>query len=68
MSEDELKALNKDVKKKQRIANEWASQIHDLVEDRLLSGYGELPDLARQTVEACEAWAEAKARLEQAEA
>lgn len=68
MSEDELKALEKDVSKKKRIATEWASQIHDLVEDRLLSAYNELPELARQTQEACVAWAEAKAKLDQASA
>ena len=38
MSDDEMKALQKDVSQKKRIATEWASQIHDLVEDRLLSG------------------------------
>lgn len=64
MSEDELKTLERDVSKKKRIATEWASQIHDLVEDRLLSAYDELPDLARQTHEACVAWAEAKAKLD----
>lgn len=68
MSDDELKALEKDVNKKKRIATEWASQIHDLVEDRLLSAYDELPELARQTQEACVAWAEAKAKLDQATA
>ncbi len=68
MSDDELKALEKDVSKKKRIATEWASQIHDLVEDRLLSAYNELPELARQTQEACVAWAEAKAKLDQASA
>lgn len=66
MSEDELKALQKDMSQKKRIATEWASQIHDLVEDRLLSAYAELPELARQTVAACEAWAEAKAKVDQA--
>lgn len=66
MSDDVLKALEKDVSKKKRIATEWASQIHDLVEDRLLTAYSELPELARQTHAACVAWAEAKARLEQA--
>ncbi len=66
MSDDELKALQKDVSTKKRIATEWASQIHDLVEDRLLAAYNELPELARQTQAACVAWAEAKARLDQA--
>ncbi|MCC6076771.1 CCE_0567 family metalloprotein [Pseudomonas sp. GCM10022188] len=64
MSEDEIKALKKDVSQKKRIATEWASQIHDLVEDRLLTDYQTLPELARQTHQACLDWAEAKARLE----
>ena len=68
MTEEELKALNKDMKKKQRIATEWASKIHDLVEDRLMTGYDELPELASQTVAACQEWAEAKAKLEAVEA
>lgn len=67
MSEDELKALKKEVSTKKRIAMDWASQVHDLVEDRLLNAYGELPDLAKQTVEACEAWAEAKEKYDQAQ-
>ncbi len=66
MTDDELKALQKEVSQKKRVATEWASQIHDLVEDRLMTGYTDLPDLARQTVAACEAWAEAKQRLDRA--
>lgn len=66
MTEEELKALNKDMKKKQRIASEWASKVHDLVEDRLMTGYAELPELANQTVAACQAWEEAKQKLEAA--
>lgn len=64
MSEEEIKALKKDVSQKKRIATEWASQIHDLVEDRLLTDYDTLPELARQTHQACLDWAAAKARLE----
>lgn len=66
MTEEELKALNKDMKRKLRIATEWASKIHDLVEDRLTTGYDELPELANQTVAACQEWAEAKAKVEAA--
>ena len=66
MSDDEMKTLQKEVSQKKRIATEWASRIHDVVEDQLWSAYGDLPDLARQTVEACEAWAAAKAKLDQA--
>ncbi|TNE76737.1 MAG: hypothetical protein EP334_07820 [Gammaproteobacteria bacterium] len=68
MTEEELKALKKEVSSKKRIAMEWASQVHDLVEDRLLADYGELPQLAEQTKAACEAWAEAQARYKAAEA
>lgn len=64
MSEDELKMLKKDVSSKKRIATEWASQIHDLVEDRFLSAYHELPGLAQQAVAACEDWKQAQARLD----
>lgn len=64
MNEEELKALKKEVSQKKRIATDWASQIHDLVEDRLWSDYGNLPELARQAHQACLDWAEAKARLD----
>ncbi|HRH78111.1 MAG TPA: CCE_0567 family metalloprotein [Cellvibrionaceae bacterium] len=68
MNEEELKALKKDVSTKKRIATDWASQIHDLVEDRLFSDYGTLVELARQTATACEQWAEAKNTLDAVEA
>lgn len=59
MGEEELKELEKEVKKRKRIASEWASQLHDLVEDKLPAGYDELPGIAQSTYEACVAWAEA---------
>ncbi len=62
MNEEELQGLKKEVSKKKRIAMDYASQVHDLVEDRLLSDYSDLPGLARQTVVACEEWAEISAR------
>lgn len=68
MTEDELKALKKEVSSKKRIAMEFASQIHDLVEDRLLSDYSQLPTLAQQTVAACEDWAASSARYKSASA
>ncbi len=63
MTEEELKDLDKEVKKLKRIATEWASQVHDLVEERLPAGYQEIPALAQSTYDACQAWAEANARL-----
>ena len=67
MTEEELKALDKEVKKLKRISSEWASQLHDLVEDKLPAGYEQIPDIAQSTYDACRAWAEASARLNAAQ-
>ncbi len=67
MTEEELKALKKDVSKKKRIASEWASQLHDLVEDRLPAAFDEIPNISEQTYNACKEWAEANAALQAAE-
>ncbi len=63
MSDEEIAALDKEVKKLKRIASEWASQMHDLVEDRLPAAYKEIPGIAQSTYDACQAWADANARL-----
>ena len=66
MSEEELKVLEKDVKKKKRIASEWAAQLHDLVEERLPAAYEEIPGIAESTFNACKDWKDATERLKQA--
>jgi hypothetical protein len=63
MTEEELKSLDKEVKKLKRISSEWASQLHDLVEERLPAGYKEIPGIAQSTYDACQAWADANAKL-----
>ena len=63
MTEEELKALDREVRKLKRQASEWAGQLHDLVEDKLPAGYQEIPGIAQSTYDACQAWAEAYARL-----
>ena len=63
MTEEELKSLDKEVKKLKRISSEWAGQLHDLVEDRLPAGFEEIPGIAQSTYDACKTWAEANARL-----
>jgi hypothetical protein len=68
MTDEELKALQKAVKKAKRIASERASELHDLVEDRLPAAYEEIPSVAQATYDACQAWAEASAKLQAAEA
>lgn len=67
MTDEELKALDKEVKKLKRIASEWASQLHDLVEDKLPAGYQELPAISQSTFDACQAWANATAQLQAAQ-
>jgi hypothetical protein len=68
MNEDELKSLEKEVKKCKRIASEWASQLHDLVEDRLPAAFEEIHGIAQSTYDACKAWKEAEDRLKAAQA
>lgn len=67
MTEEELKALDREVKKLKRISTEWASQLHDLVEDKLPAGYLEIHGIAQSTFDACKAWAEANERLQAAQ-
>jgi len=63
MNEDELKQLDKEVKRLKRIASEWAAQMHDLVEERLPAAYEEIPGLAQSTYAACKAWSDASSQL-----
>jgi hypothetical protein len=63
MTDEELKQLDREVKKLKRQASEWASQLHDLVEDKLPAGYLEIPGVAQSTFDACKAWADANERL-----
>jgi hypothetical protein len=67
MNEEELKALEKEVKKRKRIATEWASQLHDLVEDRLPAAFEEIHGIAQSTYDACKDWKEATDRLKAAQ-
>jgi hypothetical protein len=67
MSEDEIRDLDREVKKLKRIASERAAELHDLVEDRLPAGWQELPGISQATLTACQAWAAANARLQAAQ-
>lgn len=63
MISNELKALQKEVRKKKRIATEKAALVHDLVEDSLWADYEKLSELCDHTVNACRDWAEANKAL-----
>ncbi|QID19468.1 hypothetical protein G3580_18690 [Nitrogeniibacter mangrovi] len=64
MTDEELKGLEKAVRKLKRIAAERASELHDLVEDRLPAAYDDIPLIAQSTYDACKAWADANTRLQ----
>ena len=63
MNDEDLKAMQKNVRKLKRIASEKAAELHDLVEDRLPAAYEEIPSIANATYEACKAWSEAEKQL-----
>lgn len=65
---DDLKDLEKEVKKTKRLASEQAMELHDLIEDRLPEAYGELMGIAEATYNACKAWDEANKKLLAAQA
>jgi hypothetical protein len=66
MGDDALKELEKEVRRLKRIASERAAELHDLVEDKLPAGFEEIPGIAQATYDACQAWADANARLQNA--
>lgn len=68
MTPEEIKALEKEVKKKKRLASEQAMELHDLIEDKLPDAYGELMGIAQATFDACKAWDEANQKLLAAQA
>lgn len=63
MTDEELKKLEKEVKKTKRLAGEAAMELHDLIEDRLPDAYRELMAVAQNTYEACKAWDEANQKF-----
>jgi len=65
---DDLKDLEKEVKKTKRLASEQAMELHDLIEDRLPDAYGELMGIAQATYDACKAWDDANKKLLAAQA
>ena len=67
MTPEDLKKLEKEVKKTKRLASEQAMELHDLIEDRLPDAYDELMGIAQATYDACKAWDEANRKLNAAQ-
>lgn len=63
MDDETRQQLDREVKRLKRIANEWAAQLHDLVEERLPAAYEEIPAISQATYDACKAWADVNAKL-----
>lgn len=68
MTPEEIKALEKEVKKTKRLASEQAMELHDLIEDKLPDAYGQLMGIAQATFDACKAWDVANQKLLAAQA
>ena len=68
MNPEELRKLEKEVKKTKRLASEQAMELHDLIEDRLPDAYDEIMGIAQATYDACKAWDEANQKLNAAQA
>lgn len=56
MTEEQIKALEKQVSKARFQLGQKASELHDLIEDRLPADYRKIPAYADATYLACEAW------------
>ena len=61
----DLKELEREVNKLKFKAGQKASELHDLVEDRLLSEFENLIPFAEETYQACKAWSEKNKELQQ---
>ncbi|WP_372797201.1 CCE_0567 family metalloprotein [Pontiella sp.] len=56
MTTEEIKALEKEAAKLKFTAGNKASELHDLVEDRLWADFEEIPAVAEAAYQACKAW------------
>ena len=58
MAAEELKELERLVNKLKFKASQKASDLHDLIEDRLLNDFEDIPAFADATYKACKEWYE----------
>ena len=56
MNDEEIKELEKKVSKAKFILSQKASELHDLIEDRLMAEYAEIPAYAEATFLAGKEW------------
>jgi hypothetical protein len=65
MTLDEIKVLEKEVSKARFILSQKASELHDLIEDRLPVSFEEIPILSQATYDACKHWDELNKKLQE---
>lgn len=63
MSSEEIQELEAKVRKAKFNLSQKASELHDLIEDRLPADYKEIPVYAEATFEACKVWDELNQKL-----
>ncbi len=63
MTEEQLKELEIKVKKAKFKLSQKASELHDLIEDRLLADFEDIPAFAEATYIACKEWSELNKQL-----
>ena len=63
MATEEYKELERYVNKLKFTANQKASDLHDLIEDRLLSDFEDIPSFAEATYQACKEWYKKRTEL-----
>jgi len=56
MSTEETMDLGKQVAKLKFIAGQKASELHDLIEDRLWADFEDIPAVSEAAYNACKAW------------
>lgn len=64
MNAIEISELEILVNKLKYLAGQKASDLHDLIEDRLLSDFEEIPLLAERVYVACKEWSEKNQELQ----
>ena len=66
MTKEEIANLEKDVSKAKFKMSQAASELHDLIEDRLLQEFENIPPFAETTYKAALEWDILRKRLEEA--
>lgn len=63
MSSEEIQELETKVRKAKFNLSQKASELHDLIEDRLPADYKDIPAYAEAAFEACKVWDELNQKL-----